>query len=87
MDTNTATITRTTKGFALTFPWGVANIGAAYTHAVLYTSGGWNGETNANDLPTFSKHKSDAAARKEAVKYAAANGATFTIVDLATVQA
>jgi hypothetical protein len=81
-----ATIVRTAKGFTITFPDGrTANFSPNYTTAVVYSTGGWNPATQQSDLPSFSRHKSRAAAVKAGRDTAAAVGATFVLVDLATV--
>lgn len=84
-----ATATRTAKGYALTFNDGrVANVGAAFTHVALYSTGGWNGHAykatgvSVSDLPCHSKHKSEAAALKAARDHVAYSGGTYELVDL-----
>lgn len=78
-------ITRTSKGYRIDLDGGgVANIGAAFTHVVLYPTGGWNPATNESDLPTFSKHKTLVAARREVERSIAYNG-VGEIVELANI--
>jgi hypothetical protein len=86
--TGIATVTKTPKGYKIEFPGKggrVANIGPDYTHVALYSTGGWNPETQKNDLPTFSKHKSLAGLNKTARDHVGYSGGTFEVVDLSTI--
>jgi hypothetical protein len=83
-----ATITKTAKGATITFDYGTANVGAAFPFIVIYSTGGWNhiewaaSRTNVSNLPTFSKHKTLAAAHSAAAKHVAFAGGTYEVHDL-----
>lgn len=71
----TATITKTAKGYRVDYDGRTVNVGAAFTHVVIYPTGGWNTVTKASDSACMSKHKSAAAAFKTARESVEWNGA------------
>lgn len=55
------------KGTVVTLSNGATfTVGPAFSHVVVYQSGGWNPATRANDLWCASRHKGAAAAARAA---------------------